>query len=77
MLLSGGVIGCYLKLLIFLLAILFPTCASKNPAFLMMYSAYKLNKQGDLMIYFSLSYGQLVPNSERTMSRLYIVTMLI
>ena len=47
MLLSGGVIGCYLKLLIFLLAILFPTCASKNPAFLMMYSAYTLNKQGD------------------------------
>ena len=37
----------YLKLLIFLLAILIPACASSSPAFLMMYSAYKLNKQGD------------------------------
>ena len=30
-----------------LLAILIPACASSSPAFLMMYSAYKLNKQGD------------------------------
>ena len=37
----------YLRLLIFLLAILIPVCASYSPAFLMMYSAYKLNKQGD------------------------------
>ena len=37
----------YLRLLIFLLAILIPVCASSNPAFLMMYSTYKLNKQGD------------------------------
>ena len=37
----------YLRLLIFLLAMLIPTCASSSPAFLMMYSAYKLNKQGD------------------------------
>ena len=37
----------YLWLLIFLLAILIPACASYSPAFLMMYSAYKLNKQGD------------------------------
>ena len=37
----------YLKLLIFLQAILTPTCASYSPAFLMMYSAYKLNKQGN------------------------------
>ena len=29
------------------LAILIPACASSSPAFLMMYSAYKLNKQGD------------------------------
>ena len=28
-------------------AILIPTCASFSPSFLMMYSAYKLNKQGD------------------------------
>ena len=37
----------YLRLLIFFLAILIPPCASSNPAFLMMYSAYKLNKRGD------------------------------
>ena len=39
----------YLRLLIFLLAVLIPTCASPSPVFLMMYSAYKLNKQGDNM----------------------------
>ena len=37
----------YLRLLIFLLEILTPACASPSPAFLMMYTAYKLNKQGD------------------------------
>ena len=37
----------YLRLLIFLLAILIPAYASSSPAFLMMYSACKLNKQGD------------------------------
>ena len=37
----------YLRLLIFLPAILIPACDSSSPAFLMMYSAYKLNKQGD------------------------------
>ena len=37
----------YLRLLIFLLAVLIPDCASSSPAILMMYSAYKLNKQGD------------------------------
>ena len=37
----------YLRLLIFLLAILIPACASSSPAFRMMYSAYKLSKQGD------------------------------
>jgi len=37
----------YLRLLIFLPAILIPACASSSPAFLTMYSAYKLNKQGD------------------------------
>ena len=37
----------YLRLLIFLPAILVPACASSSPTFLMMYSAYKLNKQGD------------------------------
>ena len=37
----------YLRLLIFLPVILIPACASSSPAFHMMYSAYKLNKQGD------------------------------
>ena len=37
----------YLRLLIFLPAILISACASSSPAFLMMYSSYKLNKQGD------------------------------
>ena len=36
-----------MKLLIFLLAILIAAYVSSSPAFLMMYSAYKLNKQGD------------------------------
>ena len=37
----------YLRLLTFILAFLIPACASSSPAFRMMYSAYKLNKQGD------------------------------
>ena len=37
----------YLRLLIFLHAILIPVCASSSLAFHMMYLAYKLNKQGD------------------------------
>ena len=37
----------YLRLLIFLSAILIPACASSSPVFLMMYSAYKINKQSD------------------------------
>ena len=37
----------YPRLLIFLPAILILACASSSPAFHMMYSAYKLNKQGD------------------------------
>ena len=37
----------YLRLFIFLLTILIPACVSSSPAFLMMYSSYKLNKQDD------------------------------
>ena len=37
----------YLRLLIFLPAILIPACASSSLAFRMMYSAYKLNNQSD------------------------------
>ena len=43
---SSSSISC-LKLLIFLPAILIPACASSSPAFRMIYSAYKLNKQGE------------------------------
>jgi len=37
----------YLRLLIFLLEILIPAWASSSPTFHMMYSTYKLNKQGE------------------------------
>ena len=37
----------YLRLLMFLLANLISGCASSSLAFHMMYSVYKLNKQGD------------------------------
>ena len=37
----------HLSLLIFLLAILIPLCDSSSPAFHLMYSEYKLNKQND------------------------------
>ena len=37
----------YLWLLIFLPAISIPSCDLSSPAFHMMFSAYKLNKQGD------------------------------
>src|SRR5574340_669733 len=37
----------YLRLLIFLPAILIPVCVSSSPAFILMYSAYKLNKKGN------------------------------
>ena len=39
----------YLRLLVFLTAILIPACASSSPVFLMIYSAYKLSKQGNNM----------------------------
>ena len=41
------VVSTYMRLLIFLLAILIPACDSSSPAFCMTYSVYKLNKQGD------------------------------
>ena len=44
---SSSSLSAYLKLLLFLPAILIPACASSSPAFHKMYSAYKLNKQGD------------------------------
>ena len=53
----------YLRLLIFLPAILIPAYASSSPAFLMMYSSYKLNKQGDNMQPWRLSKVQTLPRS--------------
>ena len=44
---TGVVSSAYLRLFLFLPAILIPVCASYSLAFFMMYSAYKLNKQGD------------------------------
>ena len=41
------VFSAYLRLLVFLPEILIPACALSSLAFHMMYSAYKLNKQGD------------------------------
>ena len=42
-----GDVPAYLKLLIFLPAILIPACASSSPAFHVIYCACKLSKQGD------------------------------
>ena len=39
----------YMRLLIFLPAVLIPAYASSSPVSLMMYSAYKLNKQSDII----------------------------
>ena len=44
---SHHVATVYLRLLMFLLAILIPTCNSSSQTFCMIYSTYKLNKQGD------------------------------
>ena len=49
----------YLRLLTFLLAVLIPACASSSPAFLMTYSAYKLNKQDDNIEPFILTAWEL------------------
>ena len=51
----------YLRLLILFLAILIPAYASSNPAFLMMYSAYKLNKQGGQYTALTYSFSYLEP----------------
>ena len=61
----------YLRLLIFLLAILIPAYVSSSLVFCMMYAAYKLNKQGDNIqpsIQFS-SVAQLCPTLCDPMNR--------
>ena len=45
---TKAVSSAYLRLLIFLLAILIPACDLSSPVFCMTYSAYKLNKQGNI-----------------------------
>ena len=47
----------FLRLLIFLLAIFLLACASASPAFHIMYSAYKLNKQGDSIQHWYTSFS--------------------
>ena len=42
-----GVLSAYLRLLLFLSAILIPDYESSSPAFRIMYSAYMLNKEGN------------------------------
>ena len=51
----------YLRLLIFLPAILISACASSSPVFLMMYSTFKLNKQGDNIQPWCNSFSYLEP----------------
>ena len=51
----------FLRLLVCLPAILIPVCASSSPAFLMMYSAYKSNKQGDNIQPFPIWNQSVVP----------------
>ena len=51
----------YLRLLIFLPAILIAAYASSSPAFLMMYSAYKLNKHGDNIQPFPIWNQSVIP----------------
>ena len=53
----------YLRLLIFLPAILIPACASCSLAFCMMYSVHKLNKQGDTMQPWHTTFPTLESNS--------------
>ena len=50
------------EVIVFLPAILILACASSSPAFLMMYSAYKLNKQGDNTV-LTYSFPNLEPVS--------------
>ena len=49
-------VSCSHQRLLFLPAILIPACASSSPAFLMMYSAYKFNKQGDNIQHWHTSF---------------------
>ena len=67
----------YLRLLIFLPAILIPACVSSSPAFHMMYSAYKLNNQGDnlppLCTPFPVWNQSIVPSSYVRINNMFCV----
>ena len=66
----------YLRLLIFLPTILIPACVSSSPAFFMMYSAYKLNKQGDNIIDTKTQGGAITYINEQTVPRTWDSTIL-
>ena len=55
------ILSAYLRLLIFLPAILNPAYASSSPVFHIMYSAYRLNKQGDNISAFMYSFPSWEP----------------
>ena len=56
----------YLRLMIFLLVILIPACASSSLAFCIMYSAYKLNKQGDYIQPWCIPFPNMPANLENS-----------
>ena len=58
------VLSAYLRLLIFLLAILIPACASSSPVFLVMYSAYKLAWAATVLRMTVKKWEQLPPGTE-------------
>ena len=56
-------LNCYhLRLSVFLMAVLIPACDSSSPAFCMIYSSYKLNKQGDSILLWHTSFPILNPS---------------
>jgi len=64
---KGGVI-CISEVIGILPAILIPACASSSPAFLMMYSAYKLSKQDDNIQPFPIWNQSVVPRPVLTVA---------
>jgi len=64
----------YLRLLIFLLAVLILACDSCSPAFHMVYTAYKVNKQGDNIYSLSCAFPNFEPGQIRnySMSQIFL-----
>ena len=52
--------------------ILIPACASSSPVFLMLYSAYKLNKQGDNIMSSIILYSKSLIHSSALFILLFI-----